>query len=649
MNRLLRICTLALLLGLFTAQAEPPRIFSLPPPFSVNLGKQESPIVIQLAASEYGNDYDSRFQWFLNGSLFRSGSGDPTLTFLDITPNMVGDYVVRLFNKDGSVDSKPIRMTVIERNGKNLNVRVGQTLVLTLDVAVPPGETLVWQHNGVPLEFGGRIRKISDTGVSISGMTIEDAGQYDAGAYNSLLGTRAVTVVTKRPTWNPLPSDTVQAGMPYQLNLYEASNSDPLNPASKFRISGLPFGLTCDLLTGLVTGNANAVGTFHLTLHAENAAGDSTTSMTLVVTPLPATLTGTYVAQIRSDPHANIFWSYFRYASQPSYEKQLTLTVTNNGMATFRLRLDSSHVISGVSAGHLSGPGLDFQGFAFGTVTPDGRCRFFTSYGNEMRGWKQTWNEKKHPAANYAGAHTFILGKSPSLWGVGSVNVSKAGVATVTGSVRTGASFATVMPLGPDGEAMFNQFRGVQEVPTSGESWIVDKLTMGTLQLDSGGTITGDGLLIDVLPTVGYDQPLPKFAADKARGGLYTAPKSSDNLLGVRSAPGNARLVFDWLLASANVALDLSAPARVSVPTGLANPASTTLAIEQSTGFFSGSFMQPSSKGPVKGMFRGVILETPGGATIGAGYYRLPGPLSWGPNDGVTQFPPSGVRLESNL
>jgi hypothetical protein len=59
------------------------------------------------------------------------------------------------------------------------------------------------------------------------------------------------------------------------------------NSPTDFQALGLPSGLSCNSLTGVISGTPNLTGTFNVTLYANNSAGSGSVTLVLRIDPVP--------------------------------------------------------------------------------------------------------------------------------------------------------------------------------------------------------------------------------------------------------------------------------------------------------------------------------------------------------------------------
>lgn len=119
--------------------------------------------------------YNLVFNWFRNGTLYRSGS-DSTLTFTSSRPEDSGIFTVEISGKCGTVRSGPIRLTVHPLTKIN---------TLSPDVTVPFGsnQTLKVEAGGHNLTYQWKKDNVLLSGATDSVLVISNANATDIGNY----------------------------------------------------------------------------------------------------------------------------------------------------------------------------------------------------------------------------------------------------------------------------------------------------------------------------------------------------------------------------------------------------------------------------------------------------------------------------------
>ncbi|MBD3790870.1 MAG: putative Ig domain-containing protein [Campylobacterales bacterium] len=97
--------------------------------------------------------------------------------------------------------------------------------------------------------------------------------------------------VSLPPAMGDIPDDTIEAFLPYSLNIAGYVTDDGGSPVSSYALSGtLPAGLSFDTSTGMLSGTPSEGGTFNLSATATNGVGTSNSdSFVLTITVPPPT------------------------------------------------------------------------------------------------------------------------------------------------------------------------------------------------------------------------------------------------------------------------------------------------------------------------------------------------------------------------
>ena len=145
-----------------------------------------------------------------------SGATTPTLTFTNMALADAGNYAV-VITGFGSVTSAPAATLTVLPQTNQPPIILSQPLsrtnnagsIATFSVVVSPtnGLTYVWSKNGSPLANGGNISGATTATLTVSGVTLPDAGSYIATVANSAGSTNSaaatLSVVYPLPYYDP--------------------------------------------------------------------------------------------------------------------------------------------------------------------------------------------------------------------------------------------------------------------------------------------------------------------------------------------------------------------------------------------------------------------------------------------------------------
>ena len=530
------------------------------------------------------------------------------------------------------------QLAVVDTSPSTVHFNAGTTATLTVSAT---GNSLVYQwrdHSDNPLADGGRYSGTKTKTLSIKSVTGADASNYTCkvtapgGSKVSGVFQLEVPVSKPLPTAPAFPDCVVNNPYLYQLPFDPA----PANAPTKFVCSNLPLGLTCNPVTGLITGTPTKVGSPTVTVTLSNSAGTAAADpRTLNVKAFPAATVGTYVALM--DRHTAV-------NGDLGGKVDLTTTATGSFTATVR-QGGTPYMLSGimVTAGTPNAvPGYTFSLSRTGQLpvllslaldpltnelTGSAHVKYDASVA-PVTGWRNTWHTTApaNPVIGQLGVHGFELHPAstaatiPQGYGYGTITVTNAGGTTVSGHTGDGNSLATTGVLSPTGQVVFYQvlygsmgsLRGTASIASGGNHAISSALDWQK---------TGSGTVRDYKPfgPVGVN----------ATGGLYIPTKPVLGLP-VKTAPNyNTQLLF----TGAGITLNPNVLVRISTtnttvlqPPGaginLGKITSLTLVSTSAGGTFNGKFTLPDPAPAGRSIpFQGQLV-TPN--NVGYGYFLVP-------------------------
>ncbi len=593
-----------------------------------------------------------KYQWRKNGTnlvnnSFITGATSATLTITGAQLVHAGDYSVVVSNPVNIKTSTIASLAVIDATPKFLKLPTGGKAIITASYT-GKATAWVWKKGGVLVSSLGDFRYTFVKNVlTITPLQVtpsSDAAEYTCeitGPDGSAVATSTTLIVYSAPPEitgvAPLAMPDAMVGDPtysYQIPF----DPDPLKTPTSFTASVLPTGLKCNGLTGLITGRptvALAVDkSYVITLTAANLKNKSVKTANLLLKALPLPSVGTFTGPIvRSDTVLN-----------KNLGGRFDLITTSTGSFTGKVTLGAlaysfgGALLSDVTA--TNAPAgvvlikrlLPLQNLHI-TFTMDLANHALTACDvndgtnhASFSAWRKRWGTVMPQAdlddlKTYLGRYTFGLDPEvpvvtppvtpaevlPQGMGYGAFNVASTGLLTAAGKLPDNTAWSCATFCGPHGEVL------IYKALYTNLGSIV-----GSLDITQGSAVAtppyGDNTLIG---TVSWKRPATATHVYKlgfgptnltAGGGRYVVPTAPALLLGVtdNGTTNNAHLVFtDGGISgtstdatgtqfSPNVDVRIKAGGLVFVPAHNAaampdpNPRSTTLAITQSTGYFTG-------------------------------------------------------------
>ena len=586
--------------------------YQVPPVLTSTLGSQlvrlGDPINLSVTATGGGLG----FKWYRGTTLV--GTTNP-LTIAPAALTHAGAYSVKVSNTPtggtalSTATSNTANIGVVGTADTAVIVNNGSTMTLTALAAAPTVLTYRWRKGGMDMadSLPGE-RLIKGTGTKT--LTIATMGAADAAAYTCLVsmtdplnpGT-PITQVSGAFNVSIRYKPVVTPGGPFAW-LVSGTVTDQItavNDPASFRITGLPAGVTYNTATGQLGGKpttAKAAGSFTVT--ASNLAGTSVVAQTFnySVTKLPDSAVGTFSGLI--EPDANLL--------DAGFGGSLSLTVTSTGDFTGTLKLgvksfalkSKLHAVAmgdpsvnlTLPRGALSPMTLTFtlpaSGHILGTIADSGTPVV-------VEAWRQT------PATTLAGYYTAAIRLPGSATQVGDASipqgdgylfmtVASTGAVTVSGKAGDGTTLTLMSTtMGPNGDVPLHWMLYAAGTGAL-HGWANTTPTMGLPNL--GGLLLWSKTRQPALPvTRSYKDGFASHT-QMIIGGKYVKPLSTELILGLADAPGNAKLTFteaDIGSSAPNMTFTIAKPNNTVKPF-TTNPKGLKLTLTTSTGAFSGSF-----------------------------------------------------------
>ncbi len=254
-------------------------------------------------------------------------------------------------------------------------------------------------------------------------------------------------------------------------------------------------------------------------------------------------------------------------------------------------------------------------------------------------GWRNVWPTTPGNADAFKGLHTFCLQHPndtdeslPQGSGFGSLLVSpKSGISFITTSLSDGTKMSSATFVGPNGEVLLY-----------GSLYTNLGSVVGPLAIDSDNNVYGNPTWmrpdLSAKPALTYRVGFGPIELTVS-GGLYVPPNKGALILGLSPGLDNAQLVFSSGGLSDGISQTVTVTSlgsssvlnRITAPVNLNQLHVNSLSV--STGEFSGSFLLPGASAADatrRANFYGQLVQTPGGAANGYGYFLLPKPPAAG-------------------
>ncbi len=424
--------------------------------------------------------------WFKNDLLLPQTG--PVLAINPVTLADHGLYRAQVSNSTGTAMSVTVPVVVVDGSAKRLVVKQGGNASLTAHVASPPGIPLSYQWkngSGANVPLNGRFSGVTTPKLSINSLnavagpdtyTCVVSGPSEMGSAVS----GPFEVIVAAP-----PQITQSGSLPNARVGQDYEHFIAFNPAkalvpTAFTVSGLPRGLKLERSTGRIHGRPVVAGTYPLRIRASNPGGASAQiSASLLVIPMPATTTGSFIGMIERDTVVN-----------DDCGGRIDLSVTDNGAFSARLTLAAGAyqtrgtvtrtvmAVTGTPVTLITGtstikrrnlPALTLN-FRINAANSNlaGELSLDEDNTASLTGWKKVWHKTYQPPAEYGypglyhfsmtipAASTGLL-NIPQGAGYASLTVNDSGTATVRGRTIDNKPLLCSAPLGPAGSFMVFQ------------------------------------------------------------------------------------------------------------------------------------------------------------------------------------------------
>jgi hypothetical protein len=539
-------------------------------------------------------------------------------------------------------------MPVITRQPLAQELKEGESASLSVEVSSPLGSSYQWRKDGISL-----------AGATGATLTIPSANTTDAGSYSVVVSgpTGSVTSRSAKLTVsvNAGVSDSkLPAVISGPISHRVLIPTDPLG----YSASNLPAGVVFNPSTGFVSGSPTQAGTYAVRITGKSQ-GAVPLNFDINVARLDPRFVGTFQGWIeRNDTLNKNLGSIIQITTttRGAYSGRL---VTGATAITFQGSLIAAPA-SSTSAQQTArilcvlpktsvtlDVSLDSVGNLMSGTLSDGSVNTVA-----VDGWRNVWPTTPGNATAFGGLHTFCVRQPddadeslPQGSGFGSLLVSaRSGSSIITTSLSDGAKMSSATFVGPNGEVFLY-----------GSLYTNLGSVVGRLDIDSDNNVSGSPTWmrpdLSAKPALTYRVGFAPIEVNVS-GGLYVPPNKGELILGLSPGEENAQLIFSngGLSDDINQAVTVtslgsrSALNRITVPVNINQVRVTSLSI--STGAFSGSFTLPGATAvdaARRASFYGQIVQTPGGAVSGYGYFLLPKPPA------VGQTMTTAPRLSGNV
>jgi len=614
------------------------------------------------------------YQWRRNGRPIH-GATSPTLTLPSVELSDRANYSVSV-SAVKTVTSSAATLTVVSALDGSLNIEDGRNALIRV-TDIGPVSNRYWTFNGTPLAETNRIKPSRDGKT----LVIKNVNLSDAGLYRCVVSYRNETVTsgaTELIIHNSPPFLVIPQRMPNGIvsGFYTHSittQDSPTNRPNRFHASGLPLGLTCNPITGIIQGYPRRAGSFTVTVTAANARGSRSTSERITIAAMPTQLAGQYTGIIERHASLNQLLGGkldFSITSTGNYSGRISLG-TSNWPFKGQLNVDPVGLLPPYA--NTTIPRRNLPPLLLALTVPFSANSTWSgsiSEGNvsaAIHGWRHSWN-RHHPALPYAGFYTYGLdyaaehaSDGPSIrpfgHGFGTLSISPRGSYRLGGRMADGSNLTQAGFLGGQGQLGFfallygrsfaGSFTGLASVNRGDDlERAIDNSLTGhpTWSRPPGPTkvsLYPGGFAPLTLPlSGGFFTPTPTP--------LSATPDALNTSLSFHSAS------LEVSATNPNRLLGFNAKGRLLTSPASAHP--TTFNYQSRTGLFSGHFLlsDPHWEKPEpatwqrKVRYQGVTISRSAESLhpVGSGYFLLPQLPILNPKSNPPPILSGKVRLE---
>ncbi len=599
--------------------------------------------------------------WQFNGKTI-PGALEDEYDIGAVTLQDAGSYRMLATTIGGTISTDAATVAVVESGDRTIPAASGKAVSLAV-AAAGTGLSYLWHRtDGTPLTAPHYAGMTTATLKINTATASDDQTQYyceiaRAGLPGTVqTGVLTLAVESEKPAMDSIvfPPASVALVFSYQ---FTASHTP-----SRFTVTGLPAGLRCDPLTGIVSGTPSVYGTFTVKASATNPVGTSPiSSARLVVGRLDRSLVGTFVGPVTAGGAEAVATFSLTVSESGSF--------TGKTYITFNLGRLSAVAFSGQLQqqpdGSLTGSSKPFNLPAYDPGSGPVRCTVSLQWevGAGLTGQASTtdnngsvsylilprrnlWNATTNPASMYAGYHTLEMGQPVAAdsdaagSGYGMFTVSTGGTFTLTGRLPDGTAFAVPAFLTQDGQAFIHawlygykgKLSGNISLSTGTPPLYRDCAVAGTLHWHRPASTLVPLQVVDDVYFYGIDEDLG------VQGARYLAPNiafltSAYMMNGQGAPPSNITVTAQGGFAGGPYQTTASLSTRhvVAFPPYVPGSALrySSLAFTPGTGVFSGSatYFVFNDNGSVLAaypcIFQGVVTRADSSSPdgYGAGYY----------------------------
>lgn len=553
-----------------------------------------------------------KYQWFKAGKAI-PGAIKSTLAITNAQLKHAGAYSCLVSSGFDRVASDTAEIGVVDARPKTVNLKPGAKFVPKV-LAAGTGLSFVWKRDATTLPS-------TAASFSINAVTNADEGLYTctvsglAGTLNTGFNTR-LNVLNGAPVLDTiaLPTALITARYFYQIPELSPTTN---RKATRFSVTGLPPGLKCDPLTGIISGRPTTTSTsgYPLTIKATNLQGSDTETVTLNVVAMPPAALGTFAGVGERSALNDNLGARFDLITTAAGTCSGSITLGGRKKQPFTKMLLQTYG-NGDAVVSARIPGIKMA-----DTTPlhavlninlaTGLAQLTLTHPNGTQQVIPAWRKATAvPAATYT---LFLIPGTvvgaPQGYGFSTLKVSASNAVTINGKLPDNSALTGSTFIGANGEILvFHLLHGNKG------SFV------GQYQL-SGDNLTGAQTWSKPLTTgTVYKDPFGPIGV-AAFGGKYTPPTAGQLIM-----PANSELSFS----------DGGLPSFFTQPVTIANPSATGLTntatpdtplvnntkiskFDVKTGVMSGSFMFGTRTAP----FSARIVQT-GPLTAAYGYFLLP-------------------------